>query len=111
VNGEYGVGKNEMSFWMYILKCSDRSYYTGHTDNLENRIAEHQHKAMPCYTSTRLPVELNFQEEFGSREEALARERQVKGWNRKKKEALIRGDWKEVSRLSRSKNENKIEDF
>lgn len=92
-----------MSFWLYILKCSDKSYYTGHTDNLEKRIAEHQQNTMPCYTSTRLPVELIFVEEFGAREEALARERQVKGWNRKKKEALIRGDWKEVSRLARSK--------
>jgi len=92
-----------MSFCVYILKCSDKSYYTGHTDNLEKRIAAHQQNAIPCYTSTRLPVELVFVDEFGSREEALARERQVKGWSRKKKEALIRGDWDEISRLARSK--------
>ncbi len=92
-----------MSFWVYILKCSDKSYYTGHTDNLEKRIAEHQQNAIPCYTSKRLPVELVFVDEFGSREEALARERQVKGWSREKKEALIRGDWDEISRLARSK--------
>ncbi len=57
---------------------------------------------------TRLPVELVFVEEFGTREEALGRERQVKGWSRKKKEALIRGDWDEISRLARSKNGERL---
>ena len=89
-----------MSFWVYILRCADRSYYTGHTDNLEKRIVEHQTGEIEGYTSTRLPVTLVFADEFLTREEALARERQVKGWSRKKKEAMIRGDWAEVSRLA-----------
>jgi len=89
-----------MSFWVYILRCSDGSYYTGHTDNLDNRIAEHQAGEIPGYTSTRRPVQLVFVQEFASREEALAAELQVKGWSRKKKEAMIRGDWKEVQRLA-----------
>ncbi len=90
-----------MAFWVYILRCADDSYYTGHTDNLEKRMAQHQTGELPCYASTRLPVKLVFSEEFQSRAEALERERQVKGWSRKKKEALIRGDWDEIKRLAR----------
>ena len=92
-----------MSFWVYILRCSDRSYYTGHTENLENRIAQHLTGAIPsCYTYNRRPLEYVFSQEFTTREEALTSERQIKGWSRKKKEAMIRGDWAEVSRLARS---------
>ena len=90
-----------MSFWVYILRCADNSYYTGHTDNLEQRIAKHEAGEIEGYTSTRLPVKVVFSEEFPTREEALACERQIKGWSRRKKEALMRGDWAEVSRLSR----------
>jgi len=90
-----------MSFWVYILKCADGSYYTGHTDNLEKRIGEHRSGAFGGYTSTRLPVELFFSQDFSSREEALTSEQQIKGWSRKKKEAMMRGDWNEVSRLAR----------
>ncbi len=93
-----------MGFWVYILRCSDNSYYTGHTDNLEKRMAEHHTGEVQGYTSTRLPVALVFSQEFSSREEALACERQIKGWSRGKKEALMRGDWVKVSRLARSKH-------
>ena len=92
-----------MSFWIYILKCSDGSYYTGHTDDLDRRIAQHLNGELStCYTFSRLPLELVFSQEFPTREEALASEQQIKGWSRKKKEAMIRGDWVEVSRLARS---------
>ncbi|WP_414617100.1 GIY-YIG nuclease family protein [Zhongshania sp.] len=92
-----------MSFWVYILKCSDNSYYTGHTDNLERRLNQHQMRHFPtCYTASRLPLELVFSQPFGSRAEALASERQIKGWSRKKKEAMIQSDWAEVSRLARN---------
>jgi predicted GIY-YIG superfamily endonuclease len=90
-----------MSFWVYILKCNDGSYYTGHTESLEKRIGEHQSGAYGGYTSTRLPVKLVFAQDFPTREEALTSERQIKGWSRKKKEAMMRGDWNEVSRLAR----------
>ena len=93
-----------MSFWVYILRCADNSYYTGHTDNLEGRIAKHQTGETQGYTSTRLPVKLVFSEQFPTREEALTCERQIKGWGRNKKEALMRGDWAEVSRLARRGN-------
>lgn len=92
-------------FWVYILKCSDGSYYTGHTDNLEKRINQHASgEIRSCYTATRLPLELVFTQEFVTREEALASERQIKGWSRKKKEAMMRGDWNEVSKLAKSKS-------
>jgi predicted GIY-YIG superfamily endonuclease len=92
-----------MSFWVYILRCSGGSYYTGHTDNLENRIAQHAVGAISgCYTITRRPLECVFSQEFSTREEALASERKIKGWSRRKKEAMMRGDWMEVSRLASS---------
>ncbi|HAT9742522.1 TPA: GIY-YIG nuclease family protein [Legionella pneumophila] len=92
-------------FWFYILQCSDKSYYTGQTDNLEKRLTQHQDKMIPgCYTSTRLPIQLKFSQEFMSREEALSAERQIKGWSRRKKEALINGDWQALSDYSKRKN-------
>ena len=89
-----------MSFLVYILRCADNSYYTGHTDNLDKRIVDHQKGKIEGYTSKRLPVKLMFADEFPTREEALACGRQIKGWSRKKKEAMMRGDWAEVSRLA-----------
>ncbi|HAT9175401.1 TPA: GIY-YIG nuclease family protein [Legionella pneumophila] len=92
-------------FWVYILQCSDKSYYTGQTDNLEKRLTQHQDKMIPgCYTSTRLPIQLKYSQEFMSREEALSAERQIKGWSRRKKEALINGDWQALSDYSKRKN-------
>ena len=92
-----------MAFWVYILKCADDSYYTGHTDNLEKRIGEHQAGQIPGYTHDRRPVTLVFSQDFPTREEALASEMQIKGWSRRKKEAMMRGDWAEVSRLAQSR--------
>jgi putative endonuclease len=90
-------------FWVYLLRCADSSYYAGHTDNLDQRIGEHTSGACGGYTSTRQPVELVFSQSCPTRIEALSFERQIKGWSRAKKEALIRGDWAEISRLARSK--------
>ena len=96
-----------MAFWVYILKCDDGSYYTGHTENLEMRIAAHQAGEIPrCYTHQRRPVYLVFSQPFVTREEALSAERQIKGWSRAKKEAMISGNWAEVSRLARSNGRN-----
>ena len=90
-----------MSFWVYLLQCADQSYYVGHTDELEKRIQQHERGEVGGYTSTRRPVRVVFTQEFASREEALAAERQIKRWSRRKKAALARGDWSEMSRLSR----------
>ena len=96
-----------MIFWVYIVKCADGSYYTGHTDNLEKRVAEHQVGAIPgCYTHQHRPLTLVFSQPCITREEALAAERQIKGWSRAKKEAMIAGNWQEVSRLSKSRERN-----
>ena len=91
-------------FWVYILKCSDESYYTGHTDDLENRLSQHKSKFFPhCFTVTRLPVELRYSQCFATREEALTAEQQIKGWSRRKKEALILGNWKALSWYAKRK--------
>ena len=92
-----------MPFYAYILKCSDGKYYTGHTDDIENRIAQHQAGIGDCFTYARRPVELVWIEEFPTRYEALVSERRIKGWRRAKKEALIAGDWNEVSRLAKNR--------
>lgn len=80
-------------FYVYILKCNDNSYYVGHTDDIEKRMSEHKEAIHWGYVSKRLPVELVFVEQFGSRIEALEAERKLKGWSREKKETLIKGGW------------------
>ncbi len=90
-----------MAFWVYMLQCSDDSYYVGHTDDLERRIAQHLTGEIPGWTQARRPVRLVYSEGFPTRIEALAAERRIKGWRRAKKEALIAGDWDELSRLAR----------
>ena len=78
-------------FFTYMLRCSDKSYYVGHTDDLERRVAQHETGATGGYTATRRPIQLVWFEEFPTREEAKAAEAQLKKWNRRKKEALIVG--------------------
>ena len=89
-----------MAFYVYILRCSDDSYYTGHTDNVESRVHKHDAGEVDSYTRSRRPVRLVFSQEFPTREEALAAERQIKGWRRAKKEAIIAGRWDLLGALS-----------
>ncbi|MBW8783867.1 MAG: GIY-YIG nuclease family protein, partial [Novosphingobium sp.] len=90
-----------MAFWTYILRCSDGSYYTGHTDDLEKRISQHHSGTFPdCYTVSRRPLELVWANEYQDRDGAFLAERQLKGWSRAKKEALIAGDWERVRKLA-----------
>jgi putative endonuclease len=91
-------------YWVYILRCSDNSYYTGSTSNLDQRLIEHQNKKYNGYTSSRLPVKLVFSEEFFDAKLAASFEKQIKGWSRKKKEALIRRDLNLLHILSSCKN-------
>ena len=91
-----------MPYHVYILRCSDGSYYTGHTDNLEARLAAHQSGHIQGYTHTRRPITLVFTQEFPMRQEALSSERQIKGWTRAKKEALIATDWQTLSHWSKN---------
>ena len=75
-------------YFVYILKCSDNSYYTGITSDLEGRLVKHQSGYYPeSYTHTRRPIELVFYTEFNDVEQAISFEKRVKGWSRKKKEA------------------------
>jgi putative endonuclease len=76
--------------YMYILKCSDGTYYTGSTTDLELRLAEHQAGEGTSWTKKRLPVELVYYEEYLRIDDAFYREKQVQGWRRTKKEALIK---------------------
>jgi putative endonuclease len=83
-----------MPFYVYILKCSDGTYYTGCTNDLYRRLNEHQSGASAtAYTASRRPVELVWNEEVGTLGETLFHERQIKGWSRAKKEALIQNDF------------------
>lgn len=92
-----------MAFYAYLLRCNDGSYYAGHTDDLDVRMAQHSSGALGGYTSKRLPVHLVWTETFPTRDEAFAAERRIKGWGRPKKEALIAGDWNLISRLARNR--------
>jgi len=82
-----------MSFWLYILRCGDGSYYTGHTDDLALRLAQHEAGTFGGYTEQRKPLQLVYTQDFATREDALASELQIKRWSRRKKEALINSDW------------------
>jgi predicted GIY-YIG superfamily endonuclease len=94
-----------MQFWVYMLRCRDGSYYTGHTDNLEYRLAQHRAGIGCDWTSRRRPAELVWCGDAPTREEALAFERRVKNWSRAKKDALIAGDWARVGHFARPPRE------
>ncbi|MCX6143402.1 MAG: GIY-YIG nuclease family protein [Ignavibacteriales bacterium] len=88
--------------WVYILRCCDGSYYTGCTIAIEKRLKEHELGVFPGYTSSRRPVELVWCSEFPDIFQAIAVERQIKGWSRKKKEALMCGNVDLLHELSQS---------
>ncbi|WP_156678826.1 TrmH family RNA methyltransferase [Sphingomonas profundi] len=82
-----------MTFWTYMLRCADGSYYVGQTSDLERRLGQHQSGEIAGYTQDRRPVVLVWSETFQTRDEARAAEHRIKPWSRAKKEALIAGDW------------------
>jgi putative endonuclease len=88
--------------WVYIVECSDSSYYVGSTTELEQRINDHNSGRYEGYTSSRLPVVLLWSCEFSDIREAFAFERKIKKWSRAKKEALMRDDFDALHKLSRS---------
>ena len=92
-----------MTFWTYMLRCSDGRFYVGHTDHLDRRMAEHRHGGFCDFTARRQPVELVWNENFQTRLEAVETERRIKGWARAKKEALIAGDWARIHELAVSR--------
>jgi predicted GIY-YIG superfamily endonuclease len=90
-----------MTAFVYILRCNDGSYYVGSTRDLENRVDKHNAGFYGGYTARRRPVELVHSQEFGRIEDAIAAERQIKGWSRAKKEALMHGDFVALKALSK----------
>jgi len=92
-----------MGAFVYMLRCRDDSYYVGSAtgNDLAPRISQHQSGAFPGFTSIRRPVELVWSQYFERITNAIAAERQIKGWSRAKKEALIAGDWSLLRQLSK----------
>ena len=88
--------------WVYILECSDGSYYVGSTTHLELRLWQHQQGLGAEYTRHRLPVRLVFSQECEHIAEAFHLEKRYQGWSRKKREALISGDYEALPGLSRN---------
>ncbi|MES2863858.1 MAG: GIY-YIG nuclease family protein [Bacteroidota bacterium] len=94
-------------YYVYILKCSDDSYYTGFSSNLDNRIMQHKMGYYrECYTFKRRPVELVFYEAFTEPNQGIYFEKKIKGWSRLKKEALISGNFDRLPLLAECKNES-----
>ncbi len=88
-------------FFAFILRCSDGSYYVGHTDELTRHLGEHETGATCGYTAARRPVELVWFEEFPTRAEVKAAEVQIQKWSHRKKEALVGGRMEELRAADR----------
>ena len=96
-----------MTSFMYILRCADGSYYTGSTKNLERRLAQHRNGEGANFTRKHLPVELVYVEEYNRIDEAFYREKQVQGWSRAKKEALIDRQYGKLPELAVCVNDSR----
>ena len=97
-------------YYTYILKCNDDSFYTGMTSNLERRLIQHQEGSSKLsYTDTRRPVQLVWYSAFQTPKEAIVIEKQIKGWSRRKKIALINEDWDRL--VAYSKNYTQFGNF
>jgi len=96
-------GARLIKAWVYILLCSDGTYYVGCTTDLDGRIAHHREGTYRGYTCSRRPVQLVWVADFPDVFQAIEIERQLKGWSRRKKEALIRGDFESIHLLAQSK--------
>ena len=94
------------NYYVYILKCSDDSHYTGVTNNLERRFTEHEEGIdSECYTFSRRPLEVVFYQMHNDFHQAIAMEKKIEKWSRKKKEAIILDKWETLKELSSCKNE------
>jgi predicted GIY-YIG superfamily endonuclease len=88
---------------VYILECRNTAYYVGSTTNLERRIAEHHRGVGSKWVAKHRPVRLVYMQQFPSLREAFEAERQLKGWRRQKKEALISGEWDKLPALANTR--------
>jgi putative endonuclease len=90
-------------YTVYILVCADNSFYTGVTNDIRRRMYEHKTGTNPkSYTFRKRPVKLVYEEHFGDINQAISFEKQVKGWRREKKKALINGEWIRLPKLSKT---------
>ncbi len=95
------------NYFVYIIECSDTLYYTGITNNLERRIYEHNEgEDVKSFTYKRRPVKLRYWLRFSNVNKAIEWEKQLKGWGREKKEALLIDDWDEIKKLAKSRPPN-----
>ena len=93
------------NYYVYIVECNDKSYYTGITNDIERRLWQHNNDNNKlAYTYSRRPIILKYCERFQNVQDAIAWEKQIKGWSRKKKEALFANDWESIKLLSKSKS-------
>jgi len=91
------------TYWVYMVRCVDQSYYVGITSEIDRRIAEHNLGiSRTAYTFARRPVALVYAQAFSNVDDAIAAEKRIKGWSRAKKSALICGDWEAIARLART---------
>ena len=100
------------NIFVYIVLCNDFSYYTGVTNNIEKRIIEHNSGVdRKSYTFSRRPVKLVYLERFIDPEKAIRREKQIKGWSRKKKTALIEKNLNKLHEFSKCRNKTNYLNF
>jgi putative endonuclease len=96
--------KSGHNYYVYIVECADRSYYTGVTNDLEGRLFQHNSgENSKSYTFSRRPVTLKYYEHYNNINNAIAREKQFKGWSRKKKEALFKENWEVLKILAKNR--------
>ena len=95
------------NYFVYIVECSDGFYYTGVTNDLERRLSEHNEGIHPeSFTYKRRPVVLKYWQRFQYIDDAISWEKQLKGWGRKKKEALFVADWDKIKELAKSRSQS-----
>ena len=95
---------SEACYFVDILRCSDGSYYVGHAQDVEERLGLHNDGRAAAWTAARRPVQLLYVEPTRDRQDAIRRERELKGWSRAKKDALIAGDRFRLKTLSRCRS-------
>ncbi len=97
--------------FVYILECADGTFYTGSTINLDKRLYEHQNGKGANHTKKRLPVNLVYVQEFQRIDDAFYREKQIQGWSRKKKTALINNNFEDLKKHAECKNDSHYKEW
>ena len=99
-------------YYVYIVQCSDKKLYIGITNNVERRLDEHNKgENKTSFTYKRRPVKLIFQQEYYDVNQAILFEKKIKKWSRKKKEALVKGDFEKIQELSVCRNQTNYENY